>query len=103
MRVASVTGVSGQDGCHLGRRSLAEETTLFRPDTPDGLAKASAAAIGRIYRSNPAFWRPTEAVPLVADAAKARQPLGWEPSLDFVALVDRMVDAELAGPAETAR
>ncbi len=53
--------------------------------------------------SDARFYRPVEAVPLIANPAKARRRLGWEPSLDFAALVDLMVDAELAAPSAEAR
>jgi GDPmannose 4,6-dehydratase len=33
---------------------------------------------------------------LVGDAAKARERLGWEPTVRFPELVRRMVDADLA-------
>jgi GDPmannose 4,6-dehydratase len=40
--------------------------------------------------------RPTEAGPLVGDAAKARARLGWETRVTFPELVRMMVDADLA-------
>jgi GDPmannose 4,6-dehydratase len=33
---------------------------------------------------------------LVGDASKARERLGWEPRVDFTALVHELVDADLA-------
>jgi GDPmannose 4,6-dehydratase len=33
---------------------------------------------------------------LIGDNAKARQALGWKPTVDFTALVKMMVDADLA-------
>jgi GDPmannose 4,6-dehydratase len=41
------------------------------------------------------YFRPTEVNLLVADASKARQQLGWKPSVRFDELVRIMVDAEL--------
>lgn len=41
------------------------------------------------------FYRPAEVDLLVGDATKARNELGWEPSVDFEALVKMMVDADL--------
>jgi GDPmannose 4,6-dehydratase len=41
------------------------------------------------------FFRPAEVDLLVADAAKARTRLGWEPKVSFQQLVARMVDADL--------
>jgi GDPmannose 4,6-dehydratase len=42
------------------------------------------------------FMRPAEVDLLVADPTKAREQLGWEPTVDFHALVRMMVDADLA-------
>jgi GDPmannose 4,6-dehydratase len=47
-------------------------------------------------RVDPAFLRPAEVDHLVGDASKARRVLGWEPQVDFDALVGMMVDADLA-------
>jgi len=40
--------------------------------------------------------RPAEVESLLGDATKARRALGWEPRVSFHALVDMMVDADLA-------
>ena len=57
------------------------------------------ARIGLDYRehvvSDPALWRPAEPVPLVGDSSKARDVLGWAPTVSFEQLVERMVDAEM--------
>jgi GDPmannose 4,6-dehydratase len=50
----------------------------------------------------PEFWRPNEAVPLVGNASKARNLLGWQPEVGFADLVREMVAAssiDLAGRA----
>ncbi len=39
--------------------------------------------------------RPADVENLVADASRARQRLGWEPTVDFTGLVEMMVDADL--------
>jgi GDPmannose 4,6-dehydratase len=44
---------------------------------------------------DPRFMRPAEVDQLVGDADKARQRLGWQPSLSFQGLVEMMVDADL--------
>ena len=44
---------------------------------------------------DPAFVRPAEVDLLQADAAKARQELGWRPTISFAQLVTMMVDADL--------
>ena len=42
------------------------------------------------------YFRPSEVDHLLGDATKARERLGWTPTLDFEDLVHRMVDADLA-------
>jgi GDPmannose 4,6-dehydratase len=44
---------------------------------------------------DPRFIRPAEVEHLIGDNAKARQALGWNPSVDFTGLVKMMVDADL--------
>src|SRR5512136_135680 len=45
--------------------------------------------------SDPKYFRPAEVDLLVGDASKAHAKLGWEPSVDFEALVRLMVDADM--------
>ena len=56
--------------------------------------------VGLDYRDyvvqDPRFFRPAEVDLLVADPTKARQKLGWEPTVTFEELVKMMVDADLA-------
>ena len=47
-------------------------------------------------RTDPAFLRPAEVDHLIGNPAKARQMLGWEPSVNFDDLVRMMVDADVA-------
>ncbi len=42
------------------------------------------------------FYRPIEVVPLIGDASRASRELNWRPEVDFHALVDLMVDGDLA-------
>ncbi len=42
-----------------------------------------------------AFYRPAETVPLVANAAKAHERLGWTPSIRFPELIEEMVSSDL--------
>jgi GDPmannose 4,6-dehydratase len=42
------------------------------------------------------FFRPAEVDLLVGDASKAGRQLGWEPTVSFTELVERMVEADLA-------
>jgi GDPmannose 4,6-dehydratase len=46
-------------------------------------------------RTDPSLIRPAEVDLLVGDPSKARQELGWEPTVDFEQLVRMMVDADL--------
>jgi GDPmannose 4,6-dehydratase len=50
----------------------------------------------RYVRLDPKFLRPAEVDHLIGDASKARAALGWQPEVDFPALVRMMVDADLA-------
>ena len=51
-------------------------------------------------RTDPALIRPAEVDLLVGDYSKARERLGWEPTVDFEALVRMMVDADVARYSE---
>ena len=44
---------------------------------------------------DPQFLRPAEVDHLIGSAAKARQILGWAPSVDFAGLVGMMVDSDI--------
>jgi GDPmannose 4,6-dehydratase len=44
---------------------------------------------------DPAFFRPADADPLVGDATRAREVLGWEPTRTFEDLVAEMVQADV--------
>jgi GDPmannose 4,6-dehydratase len=43
-----------------------------------------------------ALARPAEVDHLLGDASKAHATLGWRPTVDFQALIEMMVDADLA-------
>ena len=47
-------------------------------------------------RQDPAFFRPAEVDLLIGDPAKARERLGWKPTVDFTTLVRMMVESDLA-------
>jgi GDPmannose 4,6-dehydratase len=47
-------------------------------------------------RTDPAFLRPAEVDHLIGNPAKARQTLGWAPSVNFDGLVRMMVDTDVA-------
>jgi GDPmannose 4,6-dehydratase len=50
----------------------------------------------RHVKVDPAFYRPAEVDLLLANPAKAKKLLGWEPEVGFEELIKRMVDADLA-------
>jgi GDPmannose 4,6-dehydratase len=53
-------------------------------------------------RQDPKFLRPAEVDLLIGDATKARTKLGWEPEVDFAALVKMMVAHDLQREATKA-
>jgi GDPmannose 4,6-dehydratase len=44
---------------------------------------------------DPRFLRPAEVDLLIGNAAKAKEKLGWEPTVNFTELIEMMVDADL--------
>jgi GDPmannose 4,6-dehydratase len=68
--------------------------------TVDEMVRAAFAHVGldpREYvRVDPALVRPPEPTPQVGDPSRARELLGWRPTLSFEQLIHRMVDADLA-------
>ena len=50
----------------------------------------------RYVHQDPRFFRPAEVDLLIGDAAKARERLGWKPTVGFAELVAMMVDSDLA-------
>jgi GDPmannose 4,6-dehydratase len=68
-------------------------------------AAFSAAGISdweRYVSINPEFVRPAEISTMLGDASKAREQLGWTPTVDFATLVTRMVEADVASIAADA-
>ncbi len=49
----------------------------------------------RYVKIDPRYYRPTEVDLLIGDAAKARQQLGWKPTVDFRRLAIMMVEADV--------
>ena len=47
-------------------------------------------------KQDPRFMRPAEVDLLIGDASKARERLGWKPTVSFAELVAMMVDADIA-------
>ena len=52
---------------------------------------------------DPCLIRPAEVEHLIGDCSKARAQLGWQPSVDFAALIRMMVDADLERVATAPR
>ncbi len=50
----------------------------------------------RYVTQDPRFMRPAEVELLIGDASKAREQLGWTPTVDFEGLVTMMVESDLA-------
>jgi GDPmannose 4,6-dehydratase len=59
------------------------------------MARAGIDDWGLLVRSDPAFTRPADAVELVGDATRARERLGWTPTIGFEELVGHMVARDL--------
>src|SRR5881392_3916636 len=49
----------------------------------------------KYVKLDPKFIRPAEVDHLIGDSSKARQQLNWKPAVDFKALVEMMVDADI--------
>jgi len=54
-------------------------------------------------RQDPEFMRPAEVDLLIGDSSKAREVLGWTPTVSFPDLVTMMVDSDLAEQKAIAR
>ena len=67
------------------------------------LCEVAFARVGRRWQDHvivdPALVRPAEVDLLQGDAGKAKRVLGWQPKVGFRALVELMVDADLARQA----
>ncbi len=57
----------------------------------------------RYVRQDDRFLRPSEVDLLVGDATKARETLGWKPTVAFAELVERMVAFDLENEGFKAR
>jgi GDPmannose 4,6-dehydratase len=49
-----------------------------------------------VIEVDPKYFRPAEVDLLLGDPSKAKRNLGWEPKVGFYALVEMMVDEDLA-------
>lgn len=55
----------------------------------------------KYYKHNPKYDRPAEVDLLIGDPSKAKEKLGWEPSISFEELVEKMVHSELESEAKS--
>ncbi|MCA9212325.1 MAG: GDP-mannose 4,6-dehydratase [Planctomycetales bacterium] len=61
----------------------------------EGKEERGVSADGRtLVAVDPRYFRPAEVANLVGDASKAKQKLGWEPTVDLQGVVNMMVDAD---------
>lgn len=72
------------------------------PHTVEDFVRVAADVLGyadyrEVVRVAEGLARPSDAVPLIGDAARARAALGWEHTVTFRGLVERMVECELSG------
>jgi GDPmannose 4,6-dehydratase len=56
-----------------------------------------------LVKTDPRFIRPAEVDLLIGDSTKARETLGWKPTVSFTELVKMMVASDLAEQRELAR
>jgi len=92
---------------------------MLQQDTPDDyviatglphsvrhLVELAFAHVGLDYRQyveiDPTLLRPAEVYHLRGDYSKARQRLGWEPTMSFEQLVASMVESDISLLAKTA-
>jgi GDPmannose 4,6-dehydratase len=76
------------------------ETHSVRELLQTAFARVGISDWERHVRQDPRFFRPAEVDVLVGDATKARERLGWAPTVGFTELVEMMVDADLAAESE---
>jgi GDPmannose 4,6-dehydratase len=72
------------------------ETHSIRDFLDVAFARVGITDWSGLVVEDPRFLRPAEVDVLLGDATKARDRLGWRPSVDFEQLVALMVDADLA-------
>jgi GDPmannose 4,6-dehydratase len=79
--------------CHAAAQAVGLDLVWQGAGTDE---KAIDTRTGRtIVRVDSAFYRPTERVPLVGNAAKAERELGWRPCMSFSELVRTMAEEDL--------
>jgi GDPmannose 4,6-dehydratase len=79
------------------------ETHSIRELLETAFEVAGIADWERYVEQDPRFFRPAEVDLLIGDASRAREILGWKPSVDFPGLVRMMVEADLKRLTDAAR
>ena len=80
----------------VDRALLDEARQGYGPAVGSAGAEAQLAPGRTLVRVDPRYFRPTEVATLLGDPTKARERLGWEPTIGFPELVHEMVWADLA-------
>ena len=75
---------------------LARARNGYGPSMDDPVGTQSLKPGTIVVRVDTRYFRPTEVATLVGDASKARQRLGWQPTIAFDELVHEMVWEDLA-------
>lgn len=89
-------------GCRLMLAQDAPEDYVLSSGVGHTVADLIELAFGHVgldpaeyVRVDPALVRPPEHTPRVGDPSRAREQLGWQPTVSFEELIARMVDADL--------
>jgi GDPmannose 4,6-dehydratase len=81
------------DSVDLRRLTAARNGRGDDPPPADGVGPVQPGAT--LVRVDPRYYRPTEVESLIGDASKARERLGWAPTVGFGDLVSEMVADDL--------
>jgi hypothetical protein len=76
--------------------SLTRSRNGYGPAGGDPLVEDALKTGETVVRVDPRYFRPTEVGSLIGDASKARDRLGWSPTVRFEELVQEMVREDLA-------
>jgi GDPmannose 4,6-dehydratase len=91
--LATGVTVSVRDFLRMAFRVIGEEIE-FEGDGVDTVGRLRSD--GRtVVRVDPTYFRPTEVDLLLGDASKAREKLGWKPTVNLDALCREMVESDL--------
>jgi len=90
---AGADEVGAADSVDLRRLTAARNGRGDDPPPADGVGPVQPGAT--LVRVDPRYYRPTEVESLIGDATKARERLGWSPTVGFGDLVREMVADDL--------